>query len=97
MSASADATPGLEGITPLRRNRDFQLLWGAQAVSVLGSQTAKIAYPLLVLAMTGFLEGTAAVFFGVAQRAALPMIVQPSQRAGGPLSAGPAGAAQPAG
>src|SRR5487761_626279 len=37
----------------LRRNRDFQLLWGGQAVSLLGSQTSKIAYPLLVLAMTG--------------------------------------------
>ncbi len=38
---------------PLRRNRDFQLLWSGQAVSLLGSQTSKIAYPLLVLAMTG--------------------------------------------
>jgi hypothetical protein len=38
---------------PLRRNRDFQLLWGGQAVSLLGSQTSKVAYPLLVLAMTG--------------------------------------------
>ena len=38
---------------PLRRNRDFQLLWGGQAVSLLGSQTSRIAYPLLVLAMTG--------------------------------------------
>src|SRR5580693_3054795 len=133
---------------PLRRNRDFQLLWGGQAVSLLGSQTSKIAYPLLVLAMTGspakagiagfaamlgyllfplpaggladrhdrkrimiacdairlaavgsiaiagwaahityvqvlvagFAEGTASVFFGVAQRAALPMLVHPSQR-----------------
>ncbi|HEV2253604.1 MAG TPA: MFS transporter [Streptosporangiaceae bacterium] len=133
---------------PLRRNRDFQLLWGGQAVSLLGSQTSKIAYPLLVLAMTGspakagiagfaamlgyllfplpaggladrhdrkrimigcdairllavgsiavagwaahityvqvlaagFAEGAATVFFGVAQRAALPMLVHPSQR-----------------
>src|SRR5580693_8605137 len=133
---------------PLRRNRDFQFLWGGQAVSLLGSQTSKIAYPLLVLAMTGspakagiagfaamlgyllfplpaggladrhdrkrimiacdairlaavgsiaiagwaahityvqvlvagFAEGTASVFFGVAQRAALPMLVHPSQR-----------------
>jgi hypothetical protein len=38
---------------PLRRNRDFQLLWSGQAVSLLGSQTSRIAYPLLVLAMTG--------------------------------------------
>jgi MFS family permease len=138
----------VNGPVPLRRNRDFQLLWGGQAVSLLGSQTSKIAYPLLVLAMTGspakagiagfaamlgyllfplaaggladrhdrkrimiscdairlaavgsiavagwaahityvqvlaagFLEGTATVFFSVAQRAALPMLVHPSQR-----------------
>jgi MFS family permease len=157
MSASAGDPAGVEGIHekqgvqgvgPLRRNRDFQLLWGGQAVSLLGSQTSKIAYPLLVLAMTGspakagiagfaamlgyllfplpaggvadrhdrkriliacdairlaavgsiavagwvahityvqvlvagFLEGAATVFFGVAQRAALPMLVHPSQR-----------------
>jgi predicted MFS family arabinose efflux permease len=133
---------------PLRRNRDFQLLWGGQAVSLLGSQTSKIAYPLLVLAMTGspakagiagfaamlgyllfplpaggladrhdrkrimigcdairlaavgsiavagwaahityvqvlvagFVEGAATVFFSLAQRAALPMLVHSSQR-----------------
>src|SRR5580700_10144996 len=142
------AEPGSHQPVPLRRNRDFQLLWGGQAVSLLGSQTSKIAYPLLVLAMTGspakagiagfaamlgyllfplpaggladrhdrkrimiacdairliavgsiaiagwaahityvqvlvagFVEGTASVFFGVAQRAALPMLVAPSQR-----------------
>ena len=132
----------------LRHNKDFQLLWSGQAVSVLGSQISKIAYPLLVLAMTGspakagiagfaamlgylllplpagaladqldrravmiscdavrlaavgslavagwtahityaqvliagFIEGCASVFFGLAQRAALPMIVHTSQR-----------------
>jgi hypothetical protein len=59
MSASADdreqrkGDEGHEGLVPLWRNRDFQLLWGGQADSVLGSQTSKIAYPLLVLAMTG--------------------------------------------
>src|SRR5580698_2157873 len=47
------AEPGSHQPVPLRRNRDFQLLWGGQAVSLLGSQTSKIAYPLLVLAMTG--------------------------------------------
>jgi MFS family permease len=142
------AEPAVRQPVPLRRNRDFQLLWGGQAVSLLGSQTSKIAYPLLVLAMTGspakagiagfaamlgyllfplpaggladrhdrkrimiacdairlaavgsiavagwaadityvqvlvagFAEGAASVFFGVAQRAALPMLVHPSQR-----------------
>lgn len=141
---SAEATEPV----PLRRNKDFQLLWGGQAVSVLGSQVSKIAYPLLVLALTGspakagiagfaamlgyllfpllagaladrfdrkrmmiacdairlaavgsialagwvahisydqvliagFVEGSASVFFSLAQRAALPMIVHVSQR-----------------
>ena len=145
MNAGAD---DLERVVPLRRNSDFRLLWGGQAVSVLGSQTSKIAYPLLVLAMTGspakagiagfaamlgyllfplpaggladrhdrkrimiacdairlaavgsiavagwaahityvqvlvagFVEGTATVYFGLAQRAALPMLVHRSQR-----------------
>ncbi len=147
MGVPADESVAREPV-PLRRNRDFQLLWGGQAVSLLGSQISKIAYPLLVLAMTGspakagiagfaamlgyllfplpaggladrynrkrimiscdairlaavgsiavagwaahityvqilvagFVEGTATVFFGVAQRAALPMLVAPSQR-----------------
>ncbi|MGH3258609.1 MAG: MFS transporter [Streptosporangiaceae bacterium] len=133
---------------PLRRNRDFQLLWSGQAVSLLGSQTSRIAYPLLVLAMTGspakagiagfaamlgyllfplaagaladrhdrkrimivcdairlaavgsiavafwaahltyaqillagFAEGSATIFFQLAERAALPMLVHPTQR-----------------
>ena len=88
MSASACDSDGVEGIHgkqgvqgvgPLRRNRDFQLLWGGQAVSLLGSQTSKIAYPLLVLAMTGS-PAKAGIAGFVAQRAALPMLVHPSQR-----------------
>lgn len=39
--------------TPLRRNRDFNLLWSGQALSDLGTQMSAIAYPLLVLAITG--------------------------------------------
>jgi MFS family permease len=40
-------------ILPLRRNRDYMLMSGGQTISVLGSQASKVAYPLLVLAMTG--------------------------------------------
>jgi len=37
---------------PLRRNRDFVLLQLGQALSVLGSTSTYVAYPLLVLALT---------------------------------------------
>jgi predicted MFS family arabinose efflux permease len=38
---------------PLLGNRDFMLLWGGEVLSELGSQTSTVAYPLLVLALTG--------------------------------------------
>jgi MFS family permease len=38
---------------PLRRNRDFMLLQSAAILSSGGSQVTAIAYPLLVLALTG--------------------------------------------
>lgn len=37
----------------LRPNRDFTKLWIGQAISTLGSRSSFIAYPLLVLALTG--------------------------------------------
>jgi len=38
---------------PLLRNRDYMLFWSGEALSELGSQTSTVAYPLLVLALTG--------------------------------------------
>lgn len=49
--------------TPLRKNRDFQLLWAGQAISIIGSRTSQIAYPLLVLAMTGSAAAAGVVGF----------------------------------
>lgn len=45
---------------PLRRNKQFQLLWIGSTASALGTQLSALAYPLLVLALTGS-PGTAGV------------------------------------
>jgi hypothetical protein len=37
----------------LARNREFTLLWTGQALSGLGWEVSLVAYPLLVLAVTG--------------------------------------------
>lgn len=49
-SPAADPTPLDE---PLRRNRDFAILVGSQAVSAAGDAVSATALPLLVLALTG--------------------------------------------
>ncbi|HEY1175567.1 MAG TPA: MFS transporter [Phytomonospora sp.] len=50
---TGEAQPQSDSIVPLRKNRDFQILWSAQAMSGLGSTVSGIAYPLLILALTG--------------------------------------------
>jgi MFS family permease len=42
----------LDKPVPLRRNRDFMLLWSGQVVSTIGTRVSSLAYPLLVLALT---------------------------------------------
>jgi MFS family permease len=39
-------------LPPLRKNRDFMLLWSGQVVSTVGSEVSALAFPLLVLATT---------------------------------------------
>jgi MFS family permease len=48
---------------PLRRNRDFVLLQLGQLLSSVGTQSSTIAYPLLVLAVTGSAAKAGAVAF----------------------------------
>ena len=45
--------PGAQPLPPLHRNRDFMVLWTSQVVSTVGTRVSGIAYPLLVLAITG--------------------------------------------
>jgi predicted MFS family arabinose efflux permease len=50
---------------PLRHNRDFQLLWIGQGISALGSRASGVAFPLLVLGLTGSpLKAGATMFAG---------------------------------
>lgn len=51
MTAEPAAAP--PPAVPLSRNRAYRLLWGAQAASEFGAHAATIAFPLLVLALTG--------------------------------------------
>lgn len=41
------------GITPLRKNRDFQTFWTSQVFSTLGTSATSVAFPLVVLLETG--------------------------------------------
>ncbi|MCX4532017.1 MFS transporter [Streptomyces sp. NBC_00841] len=48
-TGTADSAP----LQPLRRNRDFVLLWGGVGATLLGARACYVAYPFLVLWYTG--------------------------------------------
>lgn len=52
MSVVEEATPTKDPPAPLRRNRDFLLLWSGAGASYLGTRVSGAAYPLLVLWFT---------------------------------------------
>ena len=62
--------------TPLRRNRDYMLVWAGQGVSELGSQISTVAYPLLVLALTH--SPAKAGLVGLAATLPLPLLALPA-------------------
>ena len=57
ISADKERRPVIAATTrefpPLWKNRDYLLLWIGQTISVVGSQVSQLAFPLLVLALTG--------------------------------------------
>ncbi|MGH2759665.1 MAG: MFS transporter [Actinomycetota bacterium] len=61
---------------PLRSNRDFSLLQAGQLLSNLGTQSTAIAYPLLVLALTG--SATNAGTVGFARGLPLALLLIPA-------------------
>ncbi|MEO3743404.1 MFS transporter [Plantactinospora sp. B5E13] len=67
--SAARPEPGAE--PPLRRNRDFLLLWVGAGFAVLGARITAIAYPLLILWQTGSITGAGLV----STAALLPMLL----------------------
>ncbi|NUP50240.1 MAG: MFS transporter [Catenulispora sp.] len=68
--ATEDRQP-LEARPPLRRNRDFRLLWTGQALSATGSSMTTVVYPLLALAATHSASWAGVVGFAGMSAAAL--------------------------
>jgi MFS family permease len=62
-SAQRTAEPEPSPGTPLRRNRDFVLLWVGAAATALGTRVSGIAYPLLVIWTTGSASSAGLVGF----------------------------------
>lgn len=65
-----------ERAVPLRHNRDYMLVWAGQGLSELGSQLSTVAYPLLILALTG--SAAKAGVVGLAVSLPLPLLALPA-------------------
>jgi MFS family permease len=78
--AGGPATADRPGPVPLRHNSGFRMLWIGQVLSDTGTEAALIAYPLLILALTGSAAIAGAV--GTARLAAQLLLGLP----GGALS-----------
>jgi MFS family permease len=79
-AATAPAAAARPGPVPLRHNGGFRMLWIGQVLSDTGTDAALIAYPLLILALTG--SATIAGAVGTARLAAQLLLGLP----GGALS-----------
>ncbi|MER7008493.1 MFS transporter [Dactylosporangium sp. NPDC000555] len=73
--ASAEEQPATSVPTPLWRNWRFQLLWIGSSTATLGVEIADVAYPLLILALTG--SAVLAGLFGFLQFAAMCLLGLP--------------------
>ncbi len=65
MNPGVSAAPGGQSV-PLSRNRNYQLLWISQLLSGVGLSAALIAFPLLVLALTGSAAASGLVLGAIA-------------------------------
>lgn len=68
MSITGEAAPPVADAAgpspvPLRRNRDFLLLWSGAGLTLLGSRASSVAYPLLLLWSTGSASAAAVAGF----------------------------------
>src|SRR5260221_6128945 len=64
-------------------NRDFMLLWSGQVVSNVGTQVSTLAFPLLILALTG--SPAQAGFSGALRPLSHPSLCPPSRALIAPL------------
>ncbi|NYT94592.1 MFS transporter [Salinispora sp. H7-4] len=71
MTVVGQAPPDRDAPPPLRRNRDFLLLWSGAGVSFVGARVSAVAYPLIVLWHTDSPLAMSAVSFA----ALLPVLL----------------------